>query len=85
MVTFEYTVRDEAGIHARPAGMLVNKVKSLGVTVTIEKDGKTASASKLFAVMGLGVKCGETVMISVEGENELAASDELLEFFKSNL
>ena len=83
MIKFEYTVTDEVGIHARPAGMLVNKVKSVGVPVTVEKDGKTADASKLFAIMALAVKHGDTVTVTVDGDEN--AAGEIEEFFKSHL
>ena len=58
MKSFNYTVKDEVGIHARPAGLLVKEVKKYASKVTITKDGKSADASKLMAVMSLGVKCG---------------------------
>jgi len=35
MKTFEYTIRDELGIHARPAGLLAKKAKSLDSEITI--------------------------------------------------
>ena len=85
MKAFEYTIKDEIGIHARPAGLLVNKAKALGCTVTLEKDGKRADASRLFAVMGLGVKHGDTLRIILEGGDEDAAARELLAFFEENL
>ncbi len=85
MKKFNYTIRDEVGIHARPAGLLVNAAKSTGCKVTIEKDGKSADACKLFSVMSLGVKCGDTLTVSVEGENEDAALTALEEFFRNNL
>lgn len=85
MRSFEYTIRDEVGIHARPAGLLVNAAKATGCKVTLQKGDKRADAGKLFAVMGLGVKCGDTVAVIIEGENEDAASETLKEFFESNL
>ena len=39
MKSFSYTVKDELGIHARPAGMLVKEVKNFKSKVTLEKDG----------------------------------------------
>lgn len=55
-------------------------------TVTIEKaDGKSAAATKLIAVMGLGVKCGDTVTVKVEGGAEAANAAALEAFFKENL
>lgn len=85
MKTFTYTIKDEVGIHARPAGLLAKKAKEFESTVTIEKDGKLVNASKLIALMGLGVKCGETVKITVEGADEESAAEAMEEFFKANL
>ncbi len=85
MKSFSFKIRDEIGIHARPAGMLVNKAKETGSRVTLKKRDKSADASKLFSVMGLGVKCGDTVEISVEGGDEEAALAAMKEFFEANL
>ena len=68
MKSFSYTVKDELGIHARPAGMLVKEVKNFQSKVTLEKDGKSVDASRLMAVMGMGVKKNQTVTVTVEGE-----------------
>ena len=48
------------------------------------KNGKAADIKKIFAVMGLAVKCGETVKVTAEGEDEAAAAEALEEFFKAN-
>ncbi len=85
MKSFTYTITDEVGIHARPAGLLVKKAKEFDSTITIEKGGRSVNASKLMALMGLGVKCGETVTVTAEGSDEEKASSALEEFFKSNL
>lgn len=85
MKSFTYTITDEVGIHARPAGLLVKKAKEFDSTITIEKGGKSVNASKLMVLMGLGVKCGETVTVTAEGSDEEKAAAELEEFFKSNL
>ena len=83
MKTFTYTVKDELGIHARPAGMLVKEVKNFQSKVMLEKDGKTVDASRLMAVMSMGVKQGQTVTITVEGEDE--DYEAVKAFFESNL
>ena len=85
MKTFTYTVKDELGIHARPAGMLVKEVKNFQSKVMLEKDGKTVDASRLMAVMSMGVKQGQTVTITVEGEDEDATYEAVKAFFESNL
>ena len=86
MKKFEYTITDPVGIHARPAGLLVKAVKALDSTVTIEKvGGRSVAASKLMAVMGLGIKQGDTVSVTVEGGSEDANAAAMEQFFKDNL
>jgi len=85
MTNFEYTIKDELGIHARPAGMLVKAAKATGCKVTVEKNGKTAEATKVFALMGLGVKCGDTVKVSCEGDSAEDAAAQMKAFFETNL
>ena len=85
MKEFSYTVKDERGIHARPAGMLVKEVKNFQSKVTLEKDGKTVDASRLMAVMGMGVKKDMTVKVTVEGEDEEACYEAIKAFFETNL
>ena len=46
MVTFKYVIKDELGIHARPAGLLVKEAGKLGSKITIEKGGKKGDAKK---------------------------------------
>ena len=75
MKQFTYTINDELGIHARPAGLLVKLAKKYASKVTIEKDGKTCDMRKLMAVMGLGIKQGETITVTVEGDDETARND----------
>lgn len=85
MKTFSYTIKDEIGIHARPAGLLAKKAKEFESVITIEKNGKSAAATKLMAIMGMGVKHGDTVNVTVEGSDEEAAAAAMQEFFKENL
>ena len=56
MKTFSYTITDEVGIHARPAGLLAKKAKEFESVCTIEKGGKSGNITKLLALMGLGVQ-----------------------------
>ncbi len=85
MRTFEFTIRDELGIHARPAGMLAKAAKSYDSEITITKGGKTVGASKLMALMGLGVKRGDTVTVTVSGGDEDGAYNGMKDFFEKNL
>ena len=85
MKTFEYTIKDELGIHARPAGLLVKEAKKFASECTITKDGKTKKLTQLMMLMSLGVKQGDTVTVSVDGADEDAAVASLKEFFENNL
>lgn len=86
MKQFQYTISDPVGIHARPAGLLAKQAKTMDSTITITKDdGKSAVATKLMAVMGLGIKGGSTVTITVEGGDEETNVVIMEQFFKDNL
>lgn len=86
MKQFTYTITDPMGIHARPAGILVKAIKEQDSTVTVAKaDGKSVVGTKLMALMGLGIKQGETVTVTIEGGNENANAAALEQFFKDHL
>lgn len=85
MREFDYVITDEVGIHARPAGLLVKEAKNYESTISVQKDGKTAEARKLMALMGLGVKYKDTVHVTVEGPDEDAACEGIRKFFEENL
>lgn len=85
MKEFEYTIKDELGIHARPAGMLVKKASEFQSTIAVDTGTKKADAKKIMALMGCGVKKGMTVKCSVEGPDEAAAAEALQKFFNENL
>ncbi|GMO37694.1 MAG: HPr family phosphocarrier protein [Termitinemataceae bacterium] len=85
MQTFEYIIKDPIGIHARPAGELVAEAKKFKSTMTLAKGDKSADLVKLFALLKLGVKSGETVTIAITGEDEDAAAAAIKAFLAANL
>ncbi|MDR1033210.1 MAG: HPr family phosphocarrier protein [Bifidobacteriaceae bacterium] len=85
MKVVEYTVTDELGIHARPAGMLVKLAQGFASKIDIIKGGKKANLKGIIGIMSLGVKQGETVSIEVDGEDEDAAAAGIEAFLKENL
>ena len=75
MKEFTYTIKEPVGIHARPAGMLAKEAKTCQSTVTIvDKNGKSVDATRLMALMGMGIKCGDTVTVKIEGADEDTAA-----------
>ena len=69
-------------MHARPAGLLVKEAKKYDSKIVIKKETKTVEATKLIAIMGLGVKCGQDVEVEISGSDEITAYKELKAFFE---
>ena len=84
MKSFEYVITEPVGIHARPAGMLSKEGKKFKSAIMIHHGEKSANVLRLMAVMQLGVKCGETIKVTIEGEDEAVALTTLEAFFKEN-
>ncbi|MBQ7541937.1 MAG: HPr family phosphocarrier protein [Clostridia bacterium] len=85
MKTFTYTIQDAVGIHARPAGLLAKLAKEFSSTVLLEKGEKSVNVTKLMMLMGMGIKCGDTVTFKIEGDDEEAAAKAIEEFMTANL
>ena len=87
MKKITYTVKAEAGLHARPAGLLVKQSASFKSNIKIlsEASGKEADLKRLMAVMALGVKQGDSIVVSAEGDDEAEAVTAIETFLKENL
>ena len=92
MREFRYVIKDEQGIHARPAGLFVKEAASCESKITISKDGKEVDAKRILGVMGLGVKKEQEiagtetpVVLKAEGSDEDQAIEKLSKFLQENL
>lgn len=98
MKSFTYTVGDANGIHARPAGVLVNAAKAFSSDVTIKKEpaagadaaktdgtARDADGKRLFSVMSLGARHGERLTFFVSGRDEDLAAQTLERVCRENL
>jgi phosphocarrier protein len=85
MKTFNYTIKDQVGIHARPAGQLVKLCKSFKSRITITKGDKTVSATQLMKLMGMGIKQNDVVTFTVNGPDEAEAANAVEEFMEEHL
>ena len=85
MKEFTYTITDPAGIHARPAGILVKKTQPYASEITLVKGDKQANGKSMRSVMGLGARNGDEITVQAEGADEADAVAELEAFFKENL
>lgn len=80
MREFTYVITEAEGLHARPAGLLVKRAQTFSCDIRLFANEKEASAKRLFAVMKLGVKCGQEIRIQAEGDDEDAAIQSLEKF-----
>lgn len=85
MKEIKYVIRDEIGIHARPAGLLVKEANKFASEILIKNKGKEADARKILKIMGLLVKNGDEVTITCNGEDEVIAIEAMESFLKQNL
>ena len=85
MIEFKYVLTGEEGLHARPAGFFVKKAQSFPEKITVTKNGKTIDAKRLFSIINLQINKGDEIAITVEGENEAVAAEELKNYCISTL
>jgi phosphotransferase system HPr (HPr) family protein len=85
MRVFCYTVKDPEGIHALPAGGLIKLASTFSCDIIAQGNGNSVDLKHLFGVMSLGIKCGETLTITCDGEDETRAEAALKRYLQDNL
>ncbi len=86
MKQFIHTISDPLGIHARPAGLLAKAAKAYPDTeITVAKDGNSARATQLMKLMGMGIRQGDRVTVTLSGPDEEPAAESIRRFFEENL
>ena len=86
MKRFEHTIHNPTGIHGRPAWKIFKLARRFAdTTITITKGDKSARANALLRLMLLGAGLGDTVTVTIEGIDEMAASIAMQNFFWNNL
>lgn len=79
------TIASTVGLHARPATLFTQKVSEAGIPVSVgKKEGKAVNAASILAVMALGAKYGEEVILIADGEGADAVLDELVAFLETD-
>ena len=84
MKEFKYVITDPVGIHARPAGLLVKEAKNFKSTITFIKGAKSAKATSLMKLMGMGIVQNDEVTIQVDGEDEETCAAAIKTFMDEN-
>lgn len=75
--SFEYTVTDDAGLHARPAANLARQAATLASEVAVAFGGKSVNAKSMIAVMSLGAHTGDTVTFTLVGDAAASEAEAL--------
>ena len=78
MVEKDVTVKNRAGIHARPAGKIVTLANEFDSQIFIEKEDDKINAKSIMGLITLGVLCNTTIRISASGPDEVQAVDALV-------
>lgn len=77
MVKKTVTVQLESGLEARPIAVLVQKASQFSSKVHIEVGTKSINAKSIMGMMSLSVSNGEQLVIVTDGEDEVAAAEEI--------
>lgn len=85
MKEFKYTITDPLGIHARPAGIIVKKAGEYECIIEVIKDEKKADAKRIFSLMGLAVKGGDTITVRFDGNDEEIAYSQISKLLEEYL
>ena len=85
MKEFSYVIKDELGLHARPAGLLVKEAAKFQSDIKLEANGKSGDAKRILGIMSMGIKKDCEVTVKADGSDEAEAVQALEAFFKENL
>lgn len=82
MVEKILTVKNRAGIHARPASLIAQTANKFSSEITLEKDSIEVNAKSIMGVITMAAGYNTTIVLKVDGEDEqeaLAAIERLFE------
>jgi phosphocarrier protein HPr len=83
MIETTVTVINRAGLHTRPAALLVKTASRFKSDIYLERDGFQINAKSIIGVMTLAAEQGSKLGLIVEGEDEAAAAEALQQLFTS--
>lgn len=84
MKTATVTIEHEAGLHARPAALLVKTAGQFQSHISVTLGAKTISAKSIVQVLTLGARQGSTVTLTADGPDEDEAIAALTSLVQSN-
>ena len=84
MIAKEITVKNQVGLHARPATFFIQKANEFKSSIWIEKQDRRVNAKSLLGVLSLGITRGTVITIIVDSDDETEALESLIELIQSN-
>jgi len=76
----QITVKNEQGLHARPAALFVQIAVKYDANITVTKDGQSINGKSIMGILMLGAEKDSTITIVTEGEDAQDLMNELEEF-----
>jgi len=83
MTEKEIVIKNRAGIHARPAALLVKTANEFSSEIFIEKDGEKINAKSIMGILTLGATYNSVLEISAEGSDEEKAVEAIATLFEN--
>lgn len=77
------TVRNRAGIHARPAALIAQTANKFASEIILEKESTTVNAKSIMGVITMAAGYNTTLTLGVEGADEKDAADAIAKLFES--
>lgn len=68
-------ITNPSGLHARPAAIVVDRLRAFEADIVIEANGRRANARSITALLGLGAAVGDDVRVVARGAQAHAAAD----------
>jgi len=81
MIQKKYVIKDELGLHARPAAKIVNKLKEFDADFKIKVNDKLVNMSSIMILLSLKLTVDKKIEIRIEGKEEQTALSRLEELF----
>jgi len=83
MVEIETTIKNRAGIHARPSALIAQTAVKFASRIFLEKNGNRINAKSIMGIITLAASYGSKITISAEGTDEQAAVDAIKNLFET--
>ncbi len=83
MIEDQATICNKLGLHARAAAKFVATASEFESEIEIEKDGKRVNGKSIMGVMMLAASQHTIVNVSIDGEDEQQAMNEIENLFKN--